>query len=104
MPHDPQTRERPPLLDHREKFVIYFDTAHHRTTRIRPCDGEQSHPVITQRQTIKHLWVVGGNEDLTRFNHAMVGREMRMIDLKKEVNELCAQAGQPPRYPLSFEK
>jgi len=27
-----------------------------------------------------------------------------MIELKKEVNELCGQASQPPRYPLDFEK
>ena len=42
-------------------------------------------------------------EDLARFNRAAVGREVRMIDLKKEINELCAAAGQPPRYALDFE-
>jgi PAS domain S-box-containing protein len=44
------------------------------------------------------------NEELTRFNRAMVGRELRMIELKKEVNELCGQASQPPRYHPEFEK
>ena len=43
------------------------------------------------------------NEELARFNRSMVGRELRMIELKKEVNELCAQAGQPPRYGFEFE-
>jgi PAS domain-containing protein len=38
------------------------------------------------------------NEELTRFNDAMVGRELRMIELKQEINALCAQFGQPPRY------
>ena len=33
----------------------------------------------------------------------MVDRELRMIELKKEVNETLATAGQPPRYPLDFE-
>ena len=42
-------------------------------------------------------------EDLARFNRAAVGREVRMIELKKEINELCAAAGQPPRYALGFE-
>ena len=44
------------------------------------------------------------NEELTRFNRAAVGRELRMIELKKEVNELYVQTGQPPRYALEFEK
>jgi PAS domain S-box-containing protein len=38
------------------------------------------------------------NEELTRFNEAMVGRELRMIELKQEINALCAQLGLPPRY------
>ncbi|MBI5739394.1 MAG: PAS domain S-box protein [Nitrospirae bacterium] len=44
------------------------------------------------------------NEELTRFNSAAVGRELRMIELKKEVNELCGRVGDSPRYPLDFEK
>jgi len=44
------------------------------------------------------------NGDLEIFNKAAVGRELRMIELKKEINELCRQAGQPPRYPLDYEE
>lgn len=43
-------------------------------------------------------------DDLTRFNGTMVGRELRMIKLKKEVNELCERQGLPVRYPLDFEQ
>jgi len=43
-------------------------------------------------------------EELTRFNKAMVSRESRMIELKKEVNELCSRLGEQSRYPLEFEK
>jgi PAS domain S-box-containing protein len=42
------------------------------------------------------------NEDLIIFNNAAVGRELRMIELKQEVNALCAEAGEPPRYALQF--
>lgn len=42
------------------------------------------------------------NEELARFNRAAVGREIDMIDLKKRVNELAAQLGQPAPYPLAF--
>jgi PAS domain S-box-containing protein len=44
------------------------------------------------------------NEEMRRFNQASVGRELRMIELKKEINELCIESGKPPRYPLDFEK
>jgi PAS domain S-box-containing protein len=43
-------------------------------------------------------------EELARFNRAAVGRELRMIDLKKEVNDLCLRLGEAPRYPLEFER
>ncbi|MGC1404597.1 MAG: PAS domain S-box protein [Thermodesulfobacteriota bacterium] len=42
------------------------------------------------------------NEELTRFNSAAVDRELRMIELKKQINELCGRFGQQPRYPLDF--
>ncbi len=38
-------------------------------------------------------------DELRRWYAATLGREKRIIELKKEVNELLAQAGQPPRYP-----
>ena len=38
------------------------------------------------------------HEELARFNSFMVGRELRMIELKKEINDLCNLAGEPPRY------
>ncbi|HET6514429.1 MAG TPA: CheR family methyltransferase [Thermodesulfovibrionales bacterium] len=44
------------------------------------------------------------NEELTRFNSAAVGRELRMIELKKEINELSARADKPQRYRVDFEE
>jgi PAS domain S-box-containing protein len=43
------------------------------------------------------------NEELTRFNRVTVGRELRIIELKKQVNELGARLGQPPRYPTELD-
>lgn len=51
-----------------------------------------------------HVELQSHAEELTRFNRAAVGRESRMIELKKEVNELCKQKGQAVRYPLEFER
>jgi PAS domain S-box-containing protein len=38
-------------------------------------------------------------DELSRWHQATLGREMRILDLKREVNALLAQAGQPPRHP-----
>jgi PAS domain S-box-containing protein len=42
------------------------------------------------------------NDELTRFNNVMVDRELRMIELKKEVNAFCGRLGQPPAYKVDF--
>ncbi|MCM0080716.1 PAS domain S-box protein [Geomonas sp. Red32] len=42
--------------------------------------------------------------ELERFNAASVGRELRVIQIKKEVNELCGQAGLPPRYTKGLDE
>jgi HAMP domain-containing protein len=39
-------------------------------------------------------------EELRQFNRLMVDREIRMIQLKKEINILCKRAGEPPRYEI----
>ena len=38
-------------------------------------------------------------EELRRWHEATVGREMRVFELKREVNRAMALAGQPPPYP-----
>ncbi len=44
------------------------------------------------------------NLELERFNHLAVGRELRMIELKRQINDLCAQLGQPAPYVLPEER
>jgi PAS domain S-box-containing protein len=38
-------------------------------------------------------------DELQRWHNATLGRETRVLDLKREVNELLGQTGKPPRYP-----
>jgi len=38
-------------------------------------------------------------EELRRWHRATLGREERIIELKREINELLTRAGQSPRYP-----
>ncbi|MBL0177126.1 MAG: response regulator [Ignavibacteria bacterium] len=40
------------------------------------------------------------NEELSRFNKAAVDRELRMIELKAEINALCETLELPPRHRL----
>ncbi len=40
--------------------------------------------------------------ELERFHRLSVGRELQMIELKKQINELALQTGQKPPYELAF--
>ena len=40
------------------------------------------------------------NEELSRFNTAAVDRELRMIELKAEINALCEKMGLPPGHRI----
>ena len=37
--------------------------------------------------------------ELEAFNKAMIDREMRIIEIKEEVNRLCEELGREPAYP-----
>jgi PAS domain S-box-containing protein len=39
------------------------------------------------------------NAELERFNQVTVGRELRMIELKRQVNDLARELGRPAPYP-----
>jgi hypothetical protein len=42
------------------------------------------------------------NQELHRFNAAMVGRELDMIELKRQVNALAERLGEPAPHNLGF--
>jgi len=42
------------------------------------------------------------NDELERFNQASVGRELDMVDLKRQINELSRDLGRQPPFSLSF--
>lgn len=54
---------------------------------------------ITERKEIENA-LKDKVSELERFNQVMVGRELRMIELKKEINKLCRQLGIREKYRL----
>ncbi|MBN2685281.1 MAG: response regulator [Pontiellaceae bacterium] len=65
-------------------------------------------PVPNNDGDLLYLTVVSANRtiekeaetDLKRFNKAAVGRELRMIELKEEINALCRELGREARYSI----
>jgi PAS domain S-box-containing protein len=55
------------------------------------------HDVTARRQAEQALRET--NKELKRFNDVAVGRELRMIELKKEINRLSLMCGDEPPYP-----
>jgi PAS domain S-box-containing protein len=56
---------------------------------------------ITERKAAEDVLARNFSE-LKRFNRATVGRELAMIELKREVNALARELGREAPYPLAF--
>ena len=63
---------------------------------------ERKHAEDEIRQKVEEL--AKSNNELTRFNRLAIGREMRMIEIKKQCNYLAGQLGIEQPYPLAFLK
>ncbi len=60
------------------------------------------HKEIEERKQVEQV-LREQTEELKIFNKAMVDREMRIIDLKEETNDLCKALGKDPRYPTVWK-
>jgi PAS domain S-box-containing protein len=87
MPHRPSERE-----------LRYIDLL----ARMAADFIERNQAEDTMRRTHEDLRAHA--EELERFNRVTVDREMRMIELKQEVNDLCRIVGRSPRYAENFDK
>jgi PAS domain S-box-containing protein len=77
-----------PQRDASGKILKWFGTC----TDIE--DIKQAEAALQQRAEALRA----SNAELELFNRAMIGRELRMVELKQEIDALCRRLGEPPRY------
>jgi PAS domain S-box-containing protein len=82
---------------------------------IRACPGPwRPDAIVLIEETAERTWTTidraraetelqARNDELERFNRVTVGRELRMIELKRQVNALRERLGEGPPYPLRFD-
>lgn len=78
----------------REQNAFLEQRVHDRTAQLQQSEAR----IRSEADALR-----AANEELSAFNRIMVDRELRMIELKEEVNLLCGQLGRPPRYDLDFD-
>ena len=82
--------------------IHYFELS---VARKAPLAGAQHFIVLSRDITARklaELELLRNNEALERFNTAAVGREMQMVALKQQINDLSHQLGRAPPFDLSF--
>jgi methyl-accepting chemotaxis protein len=80
-----------------DEFNAMLQEIQHRDREVSRARDE-----LEQRVQDRTLQLRQRSDELERFNRAAVGREQRMIELKREVNALRARLGLEPEYDLSF--
>lgn len=58
---------------------------------------------ISERKKSENELISKTNQ-LKDFNQAMIGRELRVIELKKEINNLCTALGKAEKYPAVWDE
>lgn len=85
-------------------FIAFFlserQAAMERTVRL--CTAELTEEIAERKKAQRDAAVQ--LKELERWHYITLGREKRIIELKKEVNELLADAGKPSRYKSTDEK
>ncbi len=99
--------ENVPLLRKDGSSIPVDITASPVVIKGRTCNIGVFHDISERRRAEEELRLRNAElrakfDELERFNRAMVDRELRMIELKKEINALLAAAGQPPRFRVDF--
>jgi PAS domain S-box-containing protein len=88
-----QTRHRGARILHTKKIPIYDEGGV--PLYLMGISEDITERKKTEEQRQRHT------EELERFNVLAVGRELRMVELKRQINDLSQQLGKAPPYRLS---
>lgn len=88
----------------REQAIVCADGTHKTVLSTRMRLGEEMILAVVDitAQKVAESELRRRNEELERFDRASVGRELEMIRLKRQVNELVRETGRKAPYDLSF--
>lgn len=81
------------IEDEKEVFKLYNERLVHKLEqKAIELEKEIAERVKTESELRKKV------SELKQFNYLTVDREIKMVDLKKEINDLLKEAGKEPRY------
>jgi len=66
------------------------------------CILATAHDITERKKSVDAL--ARHAQELAILNKAMTGRELRMVELKREVNALCRELGRPPAHPPVWDE
>jgi PAS domain S-box-containing protein len=89
-------------IDGTIRTVIWNSATIYDKDRTTPIASIAQGQDITERKRTERLLMEKISE-LEKFNKLMVGREIKMIELKQEINELCLRLKLPLRYKAAEE-
>jgi nitrate/nitrite-specific signal transduction histidine kinase len=78
-----------------DQFNAMLGEVRRRDEELRQAQGQLERRVEERTRELQQR-----TDELERFNRAAVGRELRMVELKRQVNELALAAGRPPAYAV----
>ena len=86
---------------HKDGHIVWADisTVLQRNKEGKPLYFITTIQDITERKLHENV-ILEKTSELERFNYLMIGREMRMIELKTEVNELMVRMGEKAKYRI----
>jgi methyl-accepting chemotaxis protein len=78
-----------------DQFNAMLGEVRRRDEELRQAQGQLERRVEERTRELQQR-----TDEVERFNRAAVGRELRMVELKRQVNELALAAGRPPAYAV----